>query len=174
MSITKFQCFSPYDKLVDFKVNSVNKYYNCSFFEHKVNATTSLNFGKHNDKTVSERIITDGNISLENISKDPAMVIWENHILPLEDGKSIDITIDRATFMVVSITYGNNVHHEIHVEHEDEGLLRHILHLIYKENGNSEKTSSITFKNPAIILLETIVNKNKTRETLNLKNGKTR
>lgn len=173
MSINKFQYFSNYDRLRDFKIDSVHKYGSCSFFEHNINTTSSANNGTFNGLPISERILTDGNISLEKINREPSYVIWENHLLTLEDGRNIELTIEGATFMVASITYGEEVHHEIHTIHEDKSLLERILHLIYEQNGISLETNSITFKIPCAVHLENIIKGKKQKEVLNLETGKT-
>lgn len=171
MSINKFQYFSNYDKLRDFKIATLQQYANCSFFEHDINAVSSVSNGFFEDKPITERIITDGNISLEKHNKSSSYLIWENHLLTLENGNSIEFRIDGASFMVVSIKYGDEVHHEIHSIEENRELLERILHLIYNQKGSSARTSSITFKTPSIISLENIVNKQRRKEIINLKTG---
>lgn len=172
MSINKFQYFSNYDRLRDFKMEATQRYTNCSFFEHEINAVSSINNGIFNNLPISERVLTDGKISLDKINRGNSYVIWENHLLTLEDGRSIEIKIEGATFMVASIMYGEEVHHEIHTNQEDNLLLEKILDLVYKQNGSSIETSSVTFKTPCIVSFENIIKGKKGKEELNLITGK--
>lgn len=164
------QIITPFDKLKEFKENAYTSYHNCSFFEHDVNSTINLNCGEYQNNLVKEKIITDGTISLQRKNNYKPGIVWQNVFVTLENGTSISIDITGATFMINIINFGNDREHEIHIVREDKESLQTILNYLYHQQPITG-LSSISFKSPTSLVLESTLNNKLEQETLDFNTG---
>lgn len=164
------QAIANCDPLSDFKKDSIDKYVTCSFFEHDVNQTIDLGVGEYKGNLVREKIITDGKISLHKRNPYNPTVIWQNVLVTLENGLSISIDISDATFMVDVIRFGEKEENEIHVIEEDKESLQTILNFLYHQQPITN-LSSISFKSPSILVLESNIKGETKSETFDFKAG---
>lgn len=161
------------DPLYGFKYDIQDRYPDCSIFEHDVNQTVDLGCGEYNGNLVREKIITDGKISLHRKNPYRPNIIWQNVFVTLENGTSISIDISDATFMVDVIRFGEKKENEIHVVEEDKDSLQTILNYLYHRQPMAN-LSTVTFKNPSILILESAINGAITEEILDFSNRKTK
>lgn len=164
------QIIATCDPLKGFKEDAYSKYNTCSFFEHNVNGTIDIGIGEYKDNLVREKIITDGKVSLHRKNPYQPSVIWQNVFITLENGLSISIDISDATFMVDVIRFGEKKEHEIHVVEEDKDSLQTILNFLYHQQP-LEQLSSISFKSPSILVLESTLKGETKQETLDFSTG---
>ncbi len=161
------------DPLKNFKENAFSRYRTCSFFEHNVNQSIDIGIGESNGHLVREKIITDGRISLHRKNQYSPLVVWQNVLVSLENGLSINIDIRDATFMVDIISFGDKKEHEIHIIEEDRASLQTILNFLYHQQP-IEQLSTISFKSPSILILESTLKGNIKQEILDLNTGKSK
>lgn len=161
------------DPLYGFKYDIQDRYPDCSIFEHDVNQTVDLGCGEYNGNLVREKIITDGKISLHRKNPYRPNIIWQNVFVTLESGTSISIDISDATFMVDVIRFGEKKENEIHVVEEDKDSLQTILNYLYHRHPIAN-LSTISFKTPSILVLESAINGTIKEEVLDFSNGKTK
>lgn len=161
------------DPLHGFKYDIQERYPDCSIFEHDVNQTVDLGCGEYNDNLVREKIITDGKISLHRKNPYQPNIVWQNVFVTLENGTSISIDISDATFMVDVIRFGEKRENEIHVVEEDKDSLQTILNYLYHRQPIAN-LSTVYFKTPSILVLESAINGTIKEETLDFSNGKTK
>lgn len=170
--MSKLQIFSIYDRLKDFKVEALNKYHDCAFFEGPVNGQFDIGTGLNNNCSFSEQIITDGQITLCKKNNYLPNIIYQNALIKLKSGLSIEAEISDASFFV-NITRCENGNKEVnvHVEKEDSKTLTRILELIYQQKPTFKNTSSIKAVSGGIIIIEKQLNSKYTKEKLDLKKG---
>ena len=164
------QIITAYDPLKGFKENAFRSYNNCSFFEHDVNSTIDIGIGEYKGNLVREKIITDGKISLHKKNPYQPNIIWQNVLVTLENGLSISIDISDATFMVDVIRFGEKKENEIHVVEEDRDRLQTILDFLYHQQ-QLPQLSSISFKTPSILVLESTLKGETKKEVLDFGTG---
>lgn len=167
------QIIATCDPLYGFKYNTQEKYPDCSIFEHDVNQTIDLGCGEFKGNLVREKIITDGQISLHRKNPYNPNIVWQNVFVTLDNGTSISIDISGATFMVDVIRFGEKKEHEIHVVEEDKDSLQTILNFLYHRQPIAN-LSTITFKTPSILVLESAVNGTTKTEEIDFSTGKTK
>lgn len=165
------QFFSSIDPLKSFKEEAKSKFPNCSFFNHEVNSSIDIGSGMYEGKTITESIITDGKISLQKKNFEKPVVIWANHLLTLENGTSISISIEDATFMIDIIKCLSQEQVDVHIPTEDKETLQKILNFFYGKQLGLYNTNSITFTSPTILVLESLVNGKRKQETINFASG---
>lgn len=167
--MSKFQVFSGFDPLRDFKLMTSN-IHDCNFFEHEINGKTiNISSGTNEDIIYQEKIITDGIIDLENINHDHKFIIWHNNLMSLNNGMSLKIKIENASFFINIVTKNiitRNYEQEfnIHTETESEELLSKIINYLYAHNNGIFDTNSISLQYPSIMILEKCFNGRLTKE----------
>lgn len=161
--MSKFQVFSGYDPLKDFKLMT-SDIHNCIFQEHDINGKTiDISSGTNTDIIYQEKIITDGIINLEGINHDHKFVVWHNSLINLNKGMSIKLKLEKASFFVNIITKSlstSNYEQEysIHTEAESEELLYKIINYMYAHNKGAFNTHSISLQYPSTMILEEYCN----------------
>lgn len=165
------QVFSKHDPLRAFKEKANKKFPNCAFFTSPVNSTIDIGSGYIGENAVTESIITDGSISLQKKNFSKPLVIWENHLLTLENGTSISIEIENASFMIHVVNYLGQTQVDIHVSEEEKALLQNILDFFYRKRTSRYAASSVTFTSPSILVLESLVKGEVKQETFDFSSG---
>ncbi len=163
--MSKMQIFVKQDPLYQFKLKYSSQFANCAFFESPVNRSIDIGAGNYGLQSVTEKIITNGHLSLKELNPYTPRIIWQNQLLTLENGNSLSIELTDATFMIDIITKAQESQINIHVEEEDEELLRDIIHFFYGKCNGLFKTESIAFVSPTLLLLES---KKKKKESIQL------
>lgn len=166
------QMIASCNPLYGFKYTAQEQYPECSIFEHDVNQTIDLGCGEANGHFVREKIITDGKISLHKKNPYSPKVIWQNVLVTLENGVSISVDISDATFMIDIIKFGDKRKNEIHVVKEDKDSLQTILNYLYHRQPITN-LSSVSFKAPSVLVLETAAKGETKSETFDFGTGKT-
>ena len=174
MGFINRQVFSPSDPLGDYKKRAINKYHTCNFLEddHIPSISTTLNRGEVKDKHVFERIITNGNISLQKFDQDPSYIIWQECALKIDDKTTLTIQIEGADFYVVTLHYGSHVRHDIFSRDDDLELYNDILGLLYQRQNKFQHLSSIQFVSPTLIALENKTDTFYTKDLIDTMSGK--
>lgn len=167
------QMFVRHDSLREFKESAQKTFPNCAFYSDKANGVVNIGAGFLNGNSVTERIVTDGTISLQRKNQDSPHIVWENHLYTLENGTSISIEIEKASFMIDVVSYLGQEQVDIHVEQEDKNFLQRILNYFYERQVGLYDTHSITFTSPTILLLESIVDGKRKTETLDFASSST-
>lgn len=165
------QVFLNVDPMKDFKEKKQSSFPNCAFYTSPINSSIDIGSGFYNGGMITESVITDGTISLQKKNLSKPLIIWENHLLTLENGTSISIEISKATFMIDIAKYLGQEQIDIHIEKDDKELLESILNYFYGKQLGLFETSSITFTSPTILVLESIVNGKKAQETIDFNSG---
>lgn len=151
--MSRLQIFSRFDELNYFKTEKESAY-KCLFFEHPINRTFDVATGSLDGTIYEETIITDGTIELNGKNFYSPNVVWNNELITLNDGISISIKVNNATFFVTKIKVGDVVGYDIHTEKESEELLNKIINYIYNNEKHLFDTESIALKYPYYIKLE--------------------
>ncbi len=160
------QIFAREDALRDYKLKKVKAFGAIYFFEDQVNGVVDMSSGHINELNVNEKILTDGNISLSRINRYAPQVIWHDRLQTLDNGSSIAIEIDGATYMVCAITFGDKIAYEIHVTEESQELYDKILAYLFA-NNHVINPNLVFFRSPK----EIVLNNSKQKVLLNLKTG---
>lgn len=160
------QIFTKEDTLRKYKLQKGISYGKVYFFEDQVNGVIDMSSGSINNLHVSEKIYTDGNISLNKINKYAPSVVWNEQFQTLDEGSSIAIEIMGATYMVCAIKYGNQTAYEIHVTEESKELYGKILAYLF--NHGHDINPNLIFFTPSN---DIILDNNKQKVLLNLKTG---
>lgn len=169
----KRQIFIEGDPLKLFKINAQKKHPNCAFFNHEFNGKEmDINRGFCGNIPIDEAIITDGEISLQKKNFYSPSIIWQEHFITLENGTSICIKIEHATFMIVITNRLGEKQVDIHVAEEDRETLTNILNFFYGGRSGLFQTSSIRFTSPTILTLQNIVRGNIKMQTFDFSVGK--
>lgn len=155
------QVFSSLDELKYFKEVKQGAY-RCLFFKHPINRTFDICEGELDGVTYEESIITDGDITLGKMNYHRPIIIWQNKVLTLDEGLSIAITLENATFFINKIKINDMVGYDIHTEYESEELLTKIIEYIYKGKTDFFDTSSISLEYPYTVKIEKSKDGNKT------------
>lgn len=167
------QIFAECDPLKLFKKDARKKYPNCAFFNHEINGKlVDINRGFDGDVPIDETIITDGEISLQKKNFYSPSIVWKEHLITLENGTSICITIERATFMIVITNRLGEKQVDIHVAEEDRTTLTNILNFFYGKQSGLFQTSSIRFTSPTVLTLQNVVRGNIKIQTFDFSSGK--
>lgn len=171
--MTKRQVFASADPLKKFKEEKAKQFHNCAFFNHKINGKEmDISRGFEGEIPIDESIITDGEISLQKKNLYSPSIIWQEHFITLENGTSICITIERATFMIVITNRLGEKQVDIHVTEEDKNALTNILNFFYGNRPSLFQTSSIRFTSPTVLTLQNIVKGNIKIQTFDFSIGK--
>ena len=169
----KRQIFAESDPLRLFKEDAQKKHPNCAFFNHEINGREfDINRGFCKGESVNETIITDGNISLQKKNLYSPTIVWKEHLVTLENGTSICITIENATFMIVITNHSGKKQVDIHVPVEDIQNLTNILNFFYGNKSGLFQTSSIRFTSPTILTLQNVIRGNQKIQTFDFSAGK--
>lgn len=139
----------------------ITDFYNVTFTEHPVNGIVSVNSGTKNNIIIEEEILTDGIISIERNNLVTPSIVFLNNYIVLDEGLSININLNKATFYINIIKSNDIIQYDVHVEKESKELLDKIYQLIsnYKQNN----INSISIRYPGKITITNIINgKNQT------------
>lgn len=162
--MSKFQVFSGYDPLKDFKLMT-SDIHNCIFHEHEINGKTiDISSGTHNNIIYQEKIITDGTIDLERINHDNKLIVWQNNLISLSDGMSLKIKLEKASFFINIVTKNYEQEYNIYTKEESEELLSEIINYLYAYSKGIFDTNSISLQYPSIMVLEKYSNGHLTKE----------
>lgn len=142
-----------------------------SIFEHDINRETDLGIGTYNGQLVKEKILTDGKISLQRRNSYSPSIIFQNVLVTLQNGLSICIEITDATFMVDIIKFGNKKEIGIHLVQEDKESINRVIAFLNKMAPQID-CSSISFKSPSILVLESNIDGKFKHEELDFQTGK--
>lgn len=157
--MSKFQVFSGYDPLKNFKLMT-NDTHDCIFLEHEINGKTiNISSGTNKDIVYQEKIITDGIINLEKLNHDHKLVIWHNNLISLNNGISLKIKIEKASFFINIVTkkvftQNHEYEYNIHTETESEELLSKIINYLCTNGKGIFDTNSISLQYPSTMILE--------------------
>lgn len=165
------QIFIKEDPLRLFKEKAQRRFPNCAFYTHSVNGSIDVATGSLDEMPATESVITDGKISLQRKNHYSPSIVWENHFLTLDNGTSISIEIQDASFMISVTKYLGQEQVEIHVEKEDRDTIQKILDFFYKKQIGLYNTNSITFNSPTILKLESIVDGRQSQEIIDFNTG---
>ena len=134
----------------------INDFYNVTFTEHPVNGIVPVNSGTQNNIIIEEEIITDGIISIKRNNLVTPSIVFLNNYIVLDEGLSININLNKATFYINIIKSNNIIQYDIHVEKESKELL-------VISNYTQNNINSISIRYPRKITITNIINgKNKT------------
>ncbi len=169
------QIFAKGDSLRLFKQDKQTKFPNCAFYQHDINnQEIDISSGFEGNIPINESIITDGEISLQKKNLYSPSIVWEEHLLTLENGTSISITLDKASFMIAVTKRLGEQQIDIHVTEESRDLLTKILNFFYGKQSGLFQTSSIYFTSPTILILENIINGKKKQQTFDFSTSSTK
>lgn len=160
----KLQIFTRGDSLRDYKIQKANTYGKVYFFEDQVNGIIDVSSGSINSLPIREKIITDGNISLNKLNKYTPQVVWKESLQTLDSGSSIAIEIDGATYMVCIISYGDKTVYEIHTNNPSRELYDKVLAYLFEHRHNLAP-NAVFFNESNDVILDN----NKQKVLLNLK-----
>lgn len=164
----KYQIFSVHDPLREFKECS-NELYDCSFFEHEdgINRTMSIGCGERDNKIVRESIITDGDIYITGRNTNKSLVMFQNHLIQLDNDLSMLIKLANANYFINVINYGDLKEYDIHVVKEELETLRAIVEYISGKKNLETIRNSIVMEYPQFITLNNYSDGKIQTETIN-------
>ncbi len=165
------QIFIREDPLKLFKEKVQTRFPNCAFYNHPVNGNVDVATGSLEGVSATEAVITDGTISLQRKNHYSPSIVWKNHFLTLDDGTSVSIEIQNASFMISVTKYLGQSQVDIHVEKEDRDTIQRILNFFYQKQLGLYNTNSITFNSPTILKLESIVDGKQSQELIDFNLG---
>lgn len=167
------QIFTQCDSLKLIKENAKKQHPNCAFYTHEINGREiDINTGFIGEEEIREAIITDGKISLQRKNHYSPRVVWENHLVTLNNGFSISITIEEATFMIVVTNRSGDKQVDMHIPNPDRKTIQDIIRFFYGGKQSLFEASSIRFTSPTMLILESATNGTVKQETFDFSLGK--
>ena len=158
----------PFRKL---KEDITQKYSNVAFYEDQVNGIINIASGTLQNRSVMEKIVADGPITLVKKPHYTPSIVWLNQYVRLDNGQAISIEISESTFFIDFIYFGNMVQCDVHLIEESKEAIENALYILKHRATSHLKTNSITFQSPTILLLEKAFDKRVIREKIDLKKG---
>ena len=147
------------------------KYKNCHIDEQELEHTVHMSAGMLHGRSTLERIITDGTISFKEKEEKPQKILWQNHLIQLENGTTITVEIQDATFMVDIIRLGKEEEVSIHIENPDPKLLENLIGYLYRHHYGGFKENRIEFTSPMILEIQNRLETIKWVERVNFSRG---
>lgn len=167
----RLQIFDRSDKLRDIKMEAT-EFLNITFAEHPINEKINIGSGSKNGIVLEEQILTDGTISIERNNKTSPSIVLLNNYIKLDEGLSISISLQKASFYINIIKCGNIIQYDVHTEKESKELLNHILQFISLDGHKEDSLSSITLKYPGFITIKNYINGKVDIDTIDFYNKK--
>ncbi len=165
------QIFVRNDPLYDFKKGLNKAHPKCQLFIHNdVNGPLKISSGRLYRQEVKEKFLTDGTISLERYSREPAFIVWREAVLTLDDHISFDFNLEDASFFIYDLSYGYERRFEIHTSLESTAIYEKIITYLLEREKLEGTLNSIRFS--SLRTLEQVIQKQHQKIVMDTKTGK--
>ncbi len=157
--------------LEEYKKEICSKYKNCHVLEHPLDGEFFMSAGMLEGKSLLEKVVTNGSISLKETKNSPRQIFWQNHLVTLKNGTSVKLEITNATFLIDIIRLHGQEEISIHIEEPDQQLLKLLVEYLYHHHFGGFKENKVEFTSPTILEIQNRLDTFKLLEHVNLRKG---